>query len=76
MISYAASIVLIAFVPAAVTGWYVSNQWLGNFAYRIDVSPWIILVSGLGSIMVAWLTVSYQSIKAAAVNPVHSLRYE
>jgi putative ABC transport system permease protein len=69
-------LVLIAFVPAAVIGWYFSNQWLGNFAYRIDVSPWIIILSGLGSILIAWLTVSYQSIKAAGSNPVTSLRYE
>jgi putative ABC transport system permease protein len=69
-------LVLIAFVPAAAVGWYVSNEWLGNFVYRIDVSPWIIIVSGFGSILIAWLTVAYQSIKAAAVNPVSSLRYE
>jgi putative ABC transport system permease protein len=69
-------LVLIAFVPAAAIGWYFSNQWLGNFAYRIEVSPWIIIISGVASILIAWLTVSYQSIKAAGSNPVTSLRYE
>ena len=69
-------LVIIAFVPAAIVGWWVSNQWLGSFAYRIDVSPWIIVMSGLGAIVIAWITVSYQSIKAAAINPVQSLRYE
>lgn len=69
-------LVIIAFVPAAIVGWWVSNQWLGGFAYRIDVSPWIIVMSGLGAIVIAWITVSYQSIKAAAINPVQSLRYE
>ncbi|HYG01697.1 MAG TPA: ABC transporter permease [Chryseosolibacter sp.] len=69
-------LVIIAFVPAAIAGWWISNQWLGGFAYRIDVSPWVIIASGLGAIVIAWITVSYQSIKAAAINPVQSLRYE
>lgn len=69
-------LVIIAFVPAAVLGWYISNQWLASFAYRVEVSPLILIVSGLSSIIIAWLTVSYQSIKAANTNPVHSLRYE
>lgn len=69
-------LVLIAFVPAALLGWYVSDQWLSGFVYRIDVSPWILILSGVSAIIIAWLTVSYQSIKAAAANPVNSLRYE
>jgi putative ABC transport system permease protein len=69
-------LVIIAFIPAAIFGWWVSNQWLDSFAYRIDVSLWVIVASGFGSIVIAWITVSYQSIKAASTNPVHSLRYE
>jgi putative ABC transport system permease protein len=69
-------LVLIAFVPAAVAGWYVSNQWLESFAYRIQVDPFILIVSGLAATIMAWLTVSYQSIKTASANPVDSLRYE
>lgn len=69
-------LVIIAFIPAAVLGWWVSNEWLGSFVYRIDVSPWVIILSGVSAILIAWLTVSYQSIKAAAINPVQSLRYE
>ncbi|MBL0739732.1 ABC transporter permease [Chryseolinea lacunae] len=69
-------LVLIAFVPAAAVGWYVSNQWLQSFTYRIPVDPLILVFSGLAAILLAWLTVSYQSIKAARSNPVESLRYE
>jgi len=69
-------LVIVAFVPAAALGWYISNQWLQSFAYRIDVDPMVIVFSGLASISIAWLTVSYQSIKAAASNPVNALRYE
>jgi putative ABC transport system permease protein len=69
-------LVVFAFVPAAAAGWYVSETWLNGFAYRVDVSPWIIIGSGLVALVIAWITVSYQSIKAAGTNPVHALRYE
>ena len=69
-------LVVIAFVPAAVVGWWVADNWLGGFAYRIEVSPWIILLSGIGAVLIAWITVSYQSVRAAGTNPVESLRYE
>lgn len=69
-------LVVIAFIPAAIGGWYVSNQWLSGFAYRIDVDPVILIVSGLSAIIIAWITVSYQSVKTASTNPVDSLRYE
>jgi putative ABC transport system permease protein len=69
-------LVVFAFVPAAAAGWYVSETWLNGFAYRVDVSPWIIVGSGLVALIIAWITVSYQSIKAAGTNPVHALRYE
>ena len=69
-------LVVIAFVPAAIGGWYVSRQWLSGFAYRVDVDPVILIISGLSAIVIAWLTVSYQSIKTASTNPVESLRYE
>jgi putative ABC transport system permease protein len=52
------------------------NKWLQEFAYRIDLSVWIFLLSGLLAFCIALLTVSYQSIRAATANPVDSLRYE
>jgi len=69
-------LVVIAFVPAALGGWYISAQWLEGFAYRIEVDPFILIFSGLAAIIIAWLTVSYQSVKTASTNPVDSLRYE
>lgn len=69
--------ILISFVLAVPAAWYVmENWWLQNFAYRINISAWIILVSGFAALCIAWLTVSYQSIKAAMKNPVYSLRSE
>jgi len=69
-------LVLIAFVPAAILAWYISDTWLNGFAYRVDINPVVFILSGIGAIIIAWLTVSYQSIKAASANPVNSLRYE
>lgn len=69
-------LVIIAFVPAAGFAWYVSDSWLEGFAYRVPISPLVFFGAGVAAIVIAWLTVSYQSIKAAAANPVDSLRYE
>jgi putative ABC transport system permease protein len=52
------------------------NKWLHNFAYRINIGLGIFLASSMIALVIALLTVSYRSIKAAAANPVDSLRYE
>jgi len=67
-------------LAAAVIAWplayYAMKNWLQNFAYRIDIDVWAFVLSGIVTIVVALLTVSYQSIKAAIANPIDSLRYE
>ncbi len=68
--------VLVANLIALPVGYYVMNLWLQNFAYRIGLSVWTCVLAGLVALLIAILTVSYQSIKAAAANPVESLRYE
>lgn len=66
-----------AFVLAVPLSWYVmENWWLTTFAYRIQVGLWIFLLSGAIAFVIGWLTVSYQSIRAAVQNPVRSLRSE
>lgn len=69
-------LLLIAFIIAAPICWYVMGQWLNEFAYRIELNPYYFVVGGLLNVMVAFGTISYQSIKAAKVNPVESLRSE
>lgn len=69
-------LVLIAFIIAAPVGYYFVNQWLQNFAYRIDIEWWIFAMVGLLAVGVAFLTISFQAIKAALANPVKSLRAE
>ncbi len=69
-------LILIGFAIAAPLAWYVMNQWLGNFNYRINIGIWIFALAMLVSIVIAWITVGYKSVKAALVNPVKSLRSE
>ena len=69
-------LVIIAIVIASPLGWWVMNNWLKEFAYRIDISWWMFVFAGAVAIAIAVLTVSFQAIKAAIANPVKSLRTE
>lgn len=68
--------VLLANCIAWPAAYYFMGRWLKNFAFRIDIGIWTYVLSGVLVLLVAILTVSYQSIKAAVANPVDSLRYE
>jgi len=57
-------------------GWYAMSKWLEDFSYRIEIGWWVFLLAALLAIIISILTVSYQSIKAAIVNPVNSLHTE
>lgn len=69
-------LICIAFLIAAPIAWYFMHDWLQEFAYKIDFSWWIFLLSAFLSLFIALITVSYQAIKAARANPVKSLRTE
>jgi len=69
-------LILVALVVAVPITWYGMGLWLDDFAYRIDISPMTFILSGLGAIVIGCATVSFQSFKAAVVNPVKSLRAE
>jgi ABC-type antimicrobial peptide transport system permease subunit len=66
----------IAFIIAVPVSYLFMQNWLENFAFRININIWLFLLAIVGSLVFAWLTVGYHSIKAAAANPVESLRYE
>ncbi|HCZ34325.1 MAG TPA: hypothetical protein DHV26_00190, partial [Cytophagales bacterium] len=69
-------LVSIAFVLASALAWYLMDQWLSSFAYRIELSAGLFVLGGALAAGVAALTVSFHFIKAARSNPVNSLRYE
>jgi putative ABC transport system permease protein len=66
----------IAFVIAAPIGWYVMSRWLEGFAYRTDISLWVVLLAGFISLLIAFITIGYQSIRVASENPVKNLKNE
>lgn len=70
------SLVVIAIFIASPIAWYAIYNWLQGFAYRVDISWWIFLLSGLSAVIIALVTISFQSVKAALANPVKSLRSE
>jgi putative ABC transport system permease protein len=71
-------LVLLAILIASPIAWWAMRKWLQGFAgpYQIAISWWIFAAAGLGAILIALITVSFQSIKAALANPVKSLRSE
>jgi len=69
-------LVFIAILIAFPVAWWAMNKWLQSFAYRIHISWWIFLLSGITTIIIALMAISFQAIKAAMANPVDSLRSE
>ncbi|MEL7122471.1 MAG: FtsX-like permease family protein, partial [Bacteroidota bacterium] len=69
-------LVLIALIVAIPIAWYLMDLWLQDFAYHIDIKWWIFILAGTLAVFIAFLTVSFQSLKAAMSNPVSALRNE
>jgi putative ABC transport system permease protein len=69
-------LVLAANIIAWPVAWYAVNKWLGNFSYRINLGIWIFFLSGILVLVIAFAAVIYQSVKAAAANPIDLIRYE
>lgn len=69
-------LVLVASVIALPVAWFSMNKWLLDFAFRINISWWVLAMAGVIALIIAFVTISFQSIKAALANPVESLRSE
>jgi putative ABC transport system permease protein len=69
-------LVMVAFVIAGPLAFYFIEDWLTKYAYRMDISWWLFAIAGLASVITAFLTVSFRTVKAAKADPVKSLRYE
>jgi putative ABC transport system permease protein len=68
--------VLVAILISSPLAWFLMQKWLDNYPYRIEISPLVFIIVGVGAVLVALVTVSFQSIKAALMNPVKSLKSE
>jgi putative ABC transport system permease protein len=69
-------LVAISIVLSSPVAYYLMNSWLQGFAYRIEIQWWVFVVAGGGTVLIALLTISFQAIKSALMNPVKSLRSE
>jgi putative ABC transport system permease protein len=69
-------LVIISIIIASPLAWWAMHYWLQNFAYRQNIQWWVVAVAGIAAILIAFITISFQSIKAALTNPVKSLRSE
>jgi putative ABC transport system permease protein len=69
-------LVLIALVIASPIAYYAMSGWLQDFAYRIEISWWVFVLAGVLAVLVALLTVGFQAVKAAVMNPIKSLKSE
>lgn len=66
----------IAIVVATPVAWYAMHRWLQDYAYRITIGWWVFVAAGFIAVIIAFVTISFQTIKAALMNPVRSLRSE
>jgi len=69
-------LVILGFVIAAPTAWYIMNRWLADFAYRMQIGLDVFVLAGVAALLIAMATVSWQAVKAALMDPVKSLRNE
>jgi putative ABC transport system permease protein len=69
-------LVLLAIVLASPLAYFLVDYWLSNFAFRTSIDPWVFVVAALSALMIALLTISYQSFSAANTNPTETLKNE
>ena len=69
-------LVILAFILAVPIAWYLMQNWLEGFAYRISINIWVFIIAGFAAVTIALLTISFQAFNAATSNPVKSLRTE
>jgi putative ABC transport system permease protein len=71
--------ILLVFISIAIAtplAWWAMHNWLQGFAYRQNIQWWVVALAGVGAIVIAFITISFQSVKAALTNPVKSLKSE
>lgn len=69
-------LVIVSFVIASPLGWYLMTTWLADYNYKIDITWDVFAIAGAAAVLIALITVSYQSVKVALTNPADNLRSE
>jgi putative ABC transport system permease protein len=70
------ALISLSLIIASPIAWYITHRWLQDFLYRAPINIWVFLLSGGLALALGLLTISFQAIRAATANPVHSLRAE
>jgi putative ABC transport system permease protein len=71
-----AVMIIAALLIASPISWYFMDKWLGEFEYKVQITPWIFLSAGILTMVIAYITISYQTLKITKTNPANSLRIE
>lgn len=69
-------LVSVSFAIASPIAWWLMNKWLQNYPLHVHINYWIFILTGLGSLLIAFITVGFQALKAAMINPIKNLRSE
>ncbi|GHM98885.1 ABC transporter permease [Cytophagales bacterium WSM2-2] len=69
-------LVIVAILLAVPLVWWVMNQWLLNFSYRVEINPAVFVITGLGLVLISWATLGFLTMKTAQINPAETLRSE
>ena len=72
---YSKLIIVSTFVAVPIA-WMVMSDWLDHFVFKVNISAWVFIVTGLGTLLIAWLTIGYLTLGAASANPVETLKEE
>ncbi|MEQ9592001.1 MAG: FtsX-like permease family protein [Cyclobacteriaceae bacterium] len=69
-------LIIAATILAVPVAWWIMRGWLSNFVFKVDINIWIFLLTGLNTLLLAWLTIGYLTIRTASLNPVETLKEE
>ena len=69
-------LILISTLVAMPIAWIVMRDWLNHFIFKVNINVWIFLLTGLGTLLIAWLTIGYLTLRTASLNPVDTLKEE
>lgn len=69
-------LILASTVLAIPIAWWIMNNWLNNFVFKVHISLWIFILTGMGTLLIAWITIGYLTVRTASVNPVETLKEE
>ncbi|MEQ8362080.1 MAG: FtsX-like permease family protein [Cyclobacteriaceae bacterium] len=69
-------LIIVATILAVPVAWWIMSGWLNNFVFKVDINIWIFLLTGMSTLLIAWLTIGYLTIRTASLNPVDTLKEE